>query len=274
MFIRLLPVVATLAVLGGCAIRPLPRDVTEYDTFDIVRKVRCDMRRAILLERRPAWYGSHGSNTLDRLFVGYEFTFDIREDNDLQAGLTVLQPFSRGPLKLGLSAQERLRRRNARNFRMIDSGITLARLSPDYCSLDSHSRKWMYPITGSIGLSESVRTYLELTAASRLLGSSERPEMPTFADKIEFTTELKASANPSIELDTVGSGTQIGSGTIGLGGSRKDIHRLVLVLTTLPEGKKDGSDAQKMAEKQIIDELKRQQDRSLSANLSDVVNGS
>jgi len=37
-------------IVAGCAIRPLPRDVTRDTTVEIINKIRCEARRALVDE--------------------------------------------------------------------------------------------------------------------------------------------------------------------------------------------------------------------------------
>ena len=46
MFRRLLMLLGWLLLVSGCAIHPLPEDVTGVDTYHIVRQIRCEAREA------------------------------------------------------------------------------------------------------------------------------------------------------------------------------------------------------------------------------------
>src|SRR5258707_4742229 len=77
--------VASLTLIG-CAIHPLPDDVSRKTTYDIVDKIRCEAKAAV------EEYGQGFQNAS----VVYTFPFDIIENNDSEAGFTLFNPFSNG----------------------------------------------------------------------------------------------------------------------------------------------------------------------------------
>ena len=68
-------IVSSLAAsLGGCAIHPLPENVTGIDTPDIVRQIRCEARDAVINEIKQ-WLGTlanAGDPTSRQLLMKYE----------------------------------------------------------------------------------------------------------------------------------------------------------------------------------------------------------
>ena len=51
-------------VLAGCAIHPLPEDVTGVDTYTIVRQIRCETRQAVI-DFALRWLGSESEDRVD-----------------------------------------------------------------------------------------------------------------------------------------------------------------------------------------------------------------
>ena len=45
---RLLASICVLLLVSGCAIHPVPEDVTGVDTYHIVRQIRCETRKAVI----------------------------------------------------------------------------------------------------------------------------------------------------------------------------------------------------------------------------------
>src|SRR3954447_9065606 len=60
MFYRSFAASLFAASLGGCAIHPLPEDVTGVDTADIVRQIRCEAREAVIHEVKR-WLASRAA---------------------------------------------------------------------------------------------------------------------------------------------------------------------------------------------------------------------
>jgi hypothetical protein len=213
-----------LLALGGCSIRPLPQDVTGYNTYQIVSKIRCEARDAVrgyaisfIRKKRPDLadalksgrisFDKFDSRLLDqetlklvdryaKAEIAYDFSFDITEKNDAGASADFLRTFSRGPLKLPLAAGADRERQNTRNFRISDTfGHLASKVSDEYCVHASKEKNWMYPITGHIGLAELVGTFLDLNQSGNL-SPKEGKTVRTIADTIEFTTKISGSAKP------------------------------------------------------------------------------
>jgi hypothetical protein len=264
----------------------LPQDVARFETYQIVAKIRCEMRDAIrgfaikTIEvtnpdiAESLNNGSISFRNLDRkslhpdvqrvidkydhTAIAYEFTFDITETNDASANFDLLGTFSRGPLKVGLKAGNERERQNKRNFRVVDTFEKLAvAVSDEYCTGLSAGKNWLYPITGSIRLDELVGAFLDLNQSGNLSGK-EGKDLPTIADTIEFTTKLTGSASPSIELTPVGRGFELVKAGFGGDVSRTDVHTVVIVLSLPPEPKKLSRTGRTNAQQRAIDELNYQ----------------
>lgn len=169
--IRWMAVCGFAVAAAGCSIRPLPEDVTGYDTVQIVSKVRCEVRDALRSYvtgalARPERAGRYARlvETLEHpdfdwrelraefkrhrldadtfaVFerynggaIAYEFTLNINEVNGNSVGFDFLENITRGTVKLGLNASNNLTRVNNRTFRIVDNFEILATLVPKrYC---------------------------------------------------------------------------------------------------------------------------------------------
>ena len=80
--------------MTGCAVHPLPEDVTRRSTYDIVQSIRCEAKQAIMQHAPDA--------SFDRAIVGYEFLFKITEHNDNSGGATFKYPFTNGVFTLAM----------------------------------------------------------------------------------------------------------------------------------------------------------------------------
>lgn len=107
-----------LPLLIGCSIHPLPDDVSRKTTYDIVEKIRCEAKAAVM---------QYGRGFKDASIV-YNFSFDIKELNDASGGFTLFHPFmSGGAFSLTASAGAKRNRDGFRNFELLDSSTTCER---------------------------------------------------------------------------------------------------------------------------------------------------
>src|SRR5260370_37723493 len=110
--------VASLTLIG-CAIHPLPEDVSRKATYDIVDKIRCEAKAAV---------EDYGRGFGDAK-IGYNFTFDITENNDASAGFTLTDPFKIGTFNLTAGADLNRKRSGNRNCQFIDSVNDLRKMN-------------------------------------------------------------------------------------------------------------------------------------------------
>src|SRR5437868_3436463 len=151
--------IALLAAgLVGCSMHPIPYDVTRVSTGDIVQRIRCEAKEG--LEDIIREYPQHP--ILKHTAIGFDFKFEITEDNDLKAGALDLQHtgFREGSFtKWAFAGSSTRNRKNVRQFRVIE---TLEKLSSADCFDTATRPNWIYPIVGSIGMKEVVQTYLKI----------------------------------------------------------------------------------------------------------------
>jgi len=200
------------STLVGCAIHPLPEDVSRKATYDIVDKIRCEAKAAV---------EDYGRGFGDAKIV-YNFTFDITENNDASAGFTLTDPFKSGIFNLTAGADLNRIRSGNRNFQFIDSFNDLRKMN---CSRDREAN-WLYPLTGDVGMYEAVATFIRLQHA-------ENPgagKLFTFADTLNYTTTLNGSANSTLTLTPVNDRLRFTAANAGLTGSRTDNHKVVVTM--------------------------------------------
>ena len=146
--------------IGGCAIHPVPQDVTGIDTYDIVRQIRCEARETIREEvitwlKKLAAFGDARAQQLvlqydtdpelisnfhynlfdapdevkikavAKLFydtgIAYNFDLTMTEDNGLSAGATFTRPVLNPVVTLGVAAGAARQRSNHRTFVVTDT---------------------------------------------------------------------------------------------------------------------------------------------------------
>src|SRR5215831_18740222 len=157
--------------VAGCAIHPLPEDVSGVRTYLIVRQIRCETRQAII-DTALGWLTSE-QNQIEgkvdpssrkiglefqngrpiqefspKLFKGrvkaifsafydtgvaYAFDLSMSEVNNLDPQIDVLKIFPRAAFTMGIRGGFDRKRENERIFTVTDSFRSLIRLPDDYC---------------------------------------------------------------------------------------------------------------------------------------------
>ncbi|MET4259927.1 hypothetical protein ABIC09_004885 [Bradyrhizobium sp. S3.12.5] len=166
MFYRFAALSFLVIGLSGCAIHPLPENVTGVDTPDIVRQIRCEAREAVIAEVKR-WLAKKPDPISQRLLAKYEaepesisefnpnvfppaysaeriivklfygagvaYTFDLKmaEFNDINpTSVNLLRPSPPQPkFTLGLGAGALLDRSNERKFTATDTFGSLLKLN-------------------------------------------------------------------------------------------------------------------------------------------------
>jgi hypothetical protein len=228
---------------------PLPEDVSRKNTFDIVEKIRCEAKAG--LREVPI-----GHPFLDHTAIGYDFRFDITEQNDATAGqLSFTDQGHRGPnskLTLNFNGSATRKRQNTRQFRVVES---LAALKKLVCPDGPKRPNWVYPIAGRIGMDELVITYIRLERLTRVvpgfpggtlpapaaeLGAPAAPPPPppgppppdaiVLSDKLDFTTEFTGGVTPTLTLATIAGEFRLTTASITGTVDRKDFHSVTVAL--------------------------------------------
>lgn len=267
--------VALLA--AGCAIKPLPRDVSREDTYSIVQKIRCDTRAAIqheLIElltdsENPESTRALGQaiadgtlragdlnfNDLDNTTrdlvikyseagIAYDFSFDIYEDNDNSINLNLADPITNGTFTLGITGGHQRKRQNIRRFIVSNTFGELFdessyRVCPGYGTPYANA---FYPITGSIGMDEMIRTFLllsEVGGLSAIRNKELDPNTHQLVDTLTFTTVFKKlTITPEVSLTPTTTSLHLTKAGGSLPAERSDEHKVIITLTAIdkPEG--------------------------------------
>lgn len=257
-------------VLAGCAIHPLPGDVTRDTTYQIVKKIQCEAREALDVLAVSVLRESHrpelqdladkiekqtffvrqfldpeyrGVLTLDRsvgtVFLVFtlsaivlDFDFSITETNDNTIDTNFRLPITGGLFTLGLKGGKKLVRKNQRTFQ---SGVTFYSLhqeayDPVNCSIAATHGNIVYPITGKIGLEEVFDTFLKLSR-DEISAEAQQLTSKKFNDKLTFTTTLSATATPKVALDAEPARVfRLLNATGTFGETRADVHQVSINL--------------------------------------------
>ncbi|MEA2860955.1 MAG: hypothetical protein QOC72_2994 [Methylobacteriaceae bacterium] len=261
--------VATSVCVSGCAIHPLPEDVTFLNTNAIVSHIRCEARTglkhattAFLLNPKlplPATtrlvaedlangrisyadfdpkkldpFTSYYLQKYDNAAIAYDFTFDISEDNSAGANLDFLRTITHKTIGLAVTATNDRQRQTIRNFRVTDTfgALRKTRFCDDEVPTGGN---YIYPVAGTIGLDELIKTFIDLNEFNNLAGPDKKETVPVLADTFSFLTMFGGSVTPSVTLAPVTSRFHLASASVPLGASRKDMHKVIIALSLDPK---------------------------------------
>lgn len=218
------------AGLVGCSMHPIPYDVTRVSTPQIVERIRCEAKEGLasIVDRYP------NHPILKHTAIGFDFKFEITEDNDLKEGGLDLQRngFRDGSLaKWGFTGSATRNCKNIRQFRIIE---TLDMLNSANCVETATRQNWIYPIVGSIGMKEVVETYLRIEGMTNFGPGADGTKLKSnsivFSDDLDYTTEFGGSVTPTLELATIAGKFRLTKATVMASANRKDIHSVTVAL--------------------------------------------
>jgi hypothetical protein len=168
--------------------------------------------------------------------VSYEWTFDITEINEADSTLGFKFPFlPTGTLDVGGSGKLNLQREGKRTFKNQDTfGNLLTKQWYEFCHDIGRSAIYypnqpvprseniIYPITGSIGLRQAVKSFLRIAV--------QEGALDTFTDELTFMTTVDAKLGSTITLTPVADRLRLVSGAVNLDGNRADMHKVKISL--------------------------------------------
>jgi hypothetical protein len=230
------------SALGGCAIHPLPENVTGVRTAQIVHRNRCEAREALL--RIEQWYSRKRPKsvaTLKQIGIALSYTLDITEQDGLSAMTSFEQILTKGTFTFNPNASDMLKRENKRAFTIADNYKSLVEM--ENCGGEPTGSNYQYPIVGTIGIGETIRTFLTMALHEDLnsISTSDADTAedkfynslagsPTLVETLTFTTTLNAGITPQVMLNPVTRGTQLTSGSLAFTWTRTDEHAVIVSL--------------------------------------------
>jgi hypothetical protein len=219
--------VVVALILSGCAVHPLPEDVTRRSTLAIVKAIRCEAKQAVIHQAPDLVYNGSA--------IGFLFDFNITEFNSAGLNLGFNKVFPGGTFNLTVPPTSSLQREAERKFTMVDTFLDLKNAD---CSQEAIQSNFAYPIAGSIGLNEVIGTAIGIDKLGRKLdsvGTQIGGQAAVFSDELTYTTKLDTgNVVPSLSLDAIPGVLRLVSASATLQSNREDVHKLTLAIA-LPE---------------------------------------
>ncbi len=104
------------------------------------------------------------------------------------------------------------------------------------CAEPPRQPNLMYPITGSIGLAEVVKTYVKLRNDMRLEKAPGVIDITGgttgFSDVLTYTTTIKAGITPTVELKSAVGEFRLKNASITGSADRVDLHKITIAIAT------------------------------------------
>jgi len=255
---------ALCCALDACSIHPLPEDVTGVNTVNIVRKVRCEARDAVVDELLQYLHNNGYPNFTEKdlysikLFKWQEpvkstlpyfedaglvlaFTLDMAETDGITASADLIKPVAHGTFTLSPTAGDTVKRENMRVFTVVDNFMDLIEIpnnSKNYCNFTPSGPNFQYPMVGQIGLHEIIDTFLKLALFNGLGAKATDATgqtvlargLPAMADTLTFTTTLTAGLPAKVVFSPVGTAFQDMDANIMPSAMRVDTHSVIVGL--------------------------------------------
>jgi hypothetical protein len=263
---RIMLLSCSALVMAGCAIHPLPDDVTRLATRQIVHHIRCEARTAIKQAIIDYLRKAELTEFMDRLAtnqlpldeldrhlhelpakvqanivkyeraaITYDFNFNITEQNTVAAEVDFINLVSHGTFTMPAKGTSDLQRQTTRIFRVNDTFGELINFAPNRCTEDGSPENFIYPVSGKIGLGEMVETFVDLNEFQRLTGAKDT--VPTIADTFNFQTTISGSVTPQVTLSPLNHLFNVSSASLGVSALRKDIHTVIVAISLPPPPK-------------------------------------
>jgi hypothetical protein len=254
---------AVITGLAACSTHPLPDDLSRETSTSIIHNIRCEAKgevrrqvESLLVQSRSAAVRALApekvieklatiraqdpalADTIERYSataIAYGFEFHITENNNNSASALFSIPFvaakaptDRGSFSLGLSGGANLTREAERSIKMVENFKELAALD---CSQAVQQRaNLLYPITGSIGMAEVIKTFLKLGESGVGGPTPTTGADATFSDHVTFTTKLQGKVTPTIALAPLHDSFRLVNATASIGAERTDVHDMLVTL--------------------------------------------
>jgi hypothetical protein len=228
--------------LGACAIHPLPENVTGVKTSQIVHRNRCEARDAV--RHIEDWLIRNNKRdarlALQKIGIALSYTLDMTEMDSVSAMTNFEELVTKGMFSFNPAASNSLTRQNQRVFTVADNYQTLKQMRD--CELQPIGPNYQYPIVGTIGIGETIQTFLTMALHEDLNGVLENPlkppndpseftaASPIMVETLTFTTVVSASVEPQITLMPVlkSSRASLNTASLDFMWQRNDKHTVIV----------------------------------------------
>lgn len=222
--VSLISLVLLCFQLSACASIPDPEDIPNVDAYDIITRLRCEVREAL----DEDYYKGHWIN---KHYIGYGLQL-VTIENRAKTG----QLIGTWPINLGsfsLQADVGATRKNTGDSKIDYSEVISAPSKQDCDTADDPRTAALYPVTGKVGMRKVIERYVRI----KNLGGNFKATTG-FVDTKIFKLTFNGGIKPSFSIVNPVSGRSA-SGNINLTADRSDEHTLIIVIAPPPPEKND-----------------------------------
>jgi hypothetical protein len=146
--------------------------------------------------------------------------------------VTFKVPYTNGSFTLATGGHANKERHGHRKFKMSE---TLRDLNKLRCGdgFTIPAKRPTYPLTGSIGVSRIIDTFVALTRIGYSAGTKVE-KANTLVDTITFATTVSAGISPTITLNEVGNRFRLKRAEVTSAHKRVDIHQVIITIVAPP----------------------------------------
>jgi hypothetical protein len=249
-FIGKIVIIMLCCILSACAIHPLPENATGVKTSDIVHRNRCEAADALFRAEQWLLYKNKlaAAQALTKIGIVLSYQLDMTESDGVTANFSLEQLLPKTTTTFNPNASDMLKRENTRDFTVADNYKTL--MTMRNCDKVPVGPNYQYPIVGTIGIDETIRSFLtmafheDLSTYDKDLPTNPSTSIagaPTMVETLVFTTTVTAGVTPTIMLTPIaGPALRLTNASLAVALSRIDAHQVVVALglptVVTPEG--------------------------------------
>ena len=182
-------------------------------------------------------------NALPTIGIALSYTLDMTEMDGLTGSSNFEELVTRGTFSANPGAADALTRENRRTFTVADNYRTLKQMVD--CATAPAGSNYQYPIVGTIGIDETIQTFLTMALHEDLNGvidnelgklpdepSKYTAASPSMVETLTFTTKISAGVTPQIMLTPILSTSRLklNSASLAFAWSRQDMHEVIVGL--------------------------------------------
>lgn len=208
----ILPLCILLPALQGCSHIPDPGQMPEVEPYAILRNVRCEIRD-VLQEQ----YSTDAK--LLKATIGYNLVLKGEETTKKSLGPGIKWPVLHGSISLGITAGTDSERYTQGTTILTEK---LEKTSREKCDVKETTDPLLYPITGSLGLRQLIRRYVEVNRIGQTAAKDG------FIQELKFRLKFNGGLQPSYEL--VKGLNPTTTGLFNFSSERQDTHTLTITI--------------------------------------------
>ena len=168
--------------------------------------------------------------------IAFEFSLASYQENSNSTEVDFARVITNGTVSVPFSASNDQMRQSTRTFQIVDSFDNILKLQK--CERSSMQPNLEYPVSGSVGLSDIISTFIDLNEKKDLTPKASADGV--YVDALLFTTTASASVVPKLVLTPPTQAFHLTGASLNTAATRRDTDSLTVAMA-LPATKKEGA---------------------------------